>query len=70
MAKVYAITKQVEGPAGHGEPGMPYLALLTDGKWFDLGKPFPIFYSFEDAETLRESIDKYGFYNIVELDII
>lgn len=69
MTKIYAITKKVKGPAGHGEPGMPYLALATDGEWFDLGMPLPVFSSEESAEAKRLEFDKYNFWEITELDI-
>lgn len=47
---VFALVRKVTGPAGHGEPGEPYLTLLTDGSWFNLGNPHPLFTTREKAE--------------------
>ena len=69
MFKVYLITKNVKGPAGHGEPGEPYLALATDGVWFDLGNPLPAFPSFDTAEVKRKEFDDCNRYKVTELEI-
>lgn len=69
MPRVYAITKKGRGPAGHGEPGFPYLALATDGEWFDLGNPLPVFATAEAAEARRKEVDRYGYYEVTPLDV-
>ena len=69
MKTIYALTSNQTGPAGHGEPGEPYLTLATDGEWFTLGKPHPVFTDHIKAETYRKSIDKYNRYNITPLVI-
>lgn len=52
---IFALVNKVTGPAGHGEPGEPYLALLTDGEWFNIGNPHPLFTSRKAAEHYRDS---------------
>jgi hypothetical protein len=53
ITTVYALTRQVTGSPGHGEPGTPYLTLLTDGVWFNLGNPHPFFTTEEAAEKYK-----------------
>ena len=55
ITTVYALTRIVKGPAGHGEPGEPYLSLLTDGSWFTLGNPHPLFTTQEAAHEYMKS---------------
>ena len=57
---VYALTREVTGPAGHGEPGNPYLSLLTDGEWFDLGNPHPLFTTEKAAEKYLKDNDLHA----------
>lgn len=47
---VFALVRVFTGAPGHGEPGQPHLTLLTDGVWFDLGNPHPMFTTREKAE--------------------
>ena len=70
MKTVYAITKEIRGPQGHGEPGQPYLCLVTDGEWFDLGEPLPMFKTKEDAESARKEFDEYNFYKVIPLNLV
>ncbi len=50
ITTVFALTQETAGPSGHGEPGTPYLTLLTDGEWYSLGNPHPLFTTKEGAE--------------------
>lgn len=68
MEEVFVITEIVQGPGGHGEPGIESLALVTDGCW-GIGKPLPAFYSREKAEAYRRSIDKYNHYKVIGLPV-
>lgn len=52
---VFALVREAAGPAGHGEPGEPYLTLLTDGEWFNLGNPHPLFTTRPAAEHYKTS---------------
>lgn len=45
---IFALVNESTGPE-------PHLALLTDGEWFNLGNPHPLFTSRNSAEHYRDS---------------
>lgn len=69
MNTVYVLTHKVRGPAGHGEPGIPYLALLTEGDWYSVGTPFPAFTTQEAAEKKLDEIGGRSYYTITPLTV-
>ena len=70
MKTVFVLTQEVTGPAGHGEPGTPYLTLKTNGEWYTLGDPAPAFSTKEKAEEYKKEFDEYNFYKITELEVV
>ena len=66
---IFLIVQEVHGPAGHGEPPMPYLALHTDGEWFSLGEPTPAFKTYEKAEEFLSTLI-YSSYKIKEVPLL
>ena len=69
MSEVYALTRKVHGPAGHGEPGAPYIALAEDGNGYVLGEPIPVFASRESAERRLAEFGEYTSFEITPLTV-
>ena len=67
--ELYAITQEVTGPRGHGEPGMPYLALATYDEGYTLGAPLPLFTSEEQAEEARSRMRYGDLYKVTPLQV-
>lgn len=71
MKSVFVLTNEQKGPAGHGEPGVPYLTLRTNGgEWYTLGKPSPAFSTRENAMKYKKTLPYPDMWSITELELI
>jgi len=69
MKTVYVLAKNVHGPCGHGEPGVEYLAIATDGDGWTVGKPLPVFETEVKAEEFKKDMRFGSWYKIVPLEV-
>ena len=67
MKTVFALTRIVKGPAGHGEPGQEYIALGDDGNGYVLGDPYPVYATREAAEKRLADFGEYTNFEITTL---
>jgi len=70
MKTIFILTSEQRGAPGHGEPGIPYLTLRTDGNWYTLGKPVSAFSTKEKAEAYKKTLPWPGAWEITELEVI
>lgn len=67
MKSVYALTRIVRGPHGHGEPGQEYIALGDDGNGYVLGDPYCVYSTKEAAEKRLADFGEYTDFEVTEL---
>ena len=69
MKTIYVLTRKGAGPAGHGEPGQPFVELMHGGEWFDIGKFAPAFTDRGEALKYLAETGKSLYWNIMELEL-
>lgn len=64
---IFLLTKIVQGPGGHGEPGQKYYAASDDGNGYVIGKPHPYFETYDEAmQFKKDNLSEYSNYEPLE----